>query len=351
MGAYLARLDCAFDAEVDALSAVSAPTISPNFGVTVPDGADPGTLLDVQQPDGQIVQVEVPAGCPPGTTFAVPTRPFSSSGALPLSVMVYHVSVLDHDWIVFETPPVLPVSGAEPSSGVVVPNPLWTGIVPKLQQAELAAIAHFYDQSRCAAGPNGMAIGASGRLPDFSRTLEIVHAAAGALDAIPEATLWLPDTPLQREPEPVVSGNGCDGVEMVQVVPGVVVNPNAPFGVIVPPNGHPGDSIVVQSPTGCVFSVELPPGATPGSQLVVQMPDAFDGAPGTSLVQAMDTNGDGLQDTVGLDTNGDGLVDTYRSCVLLDTNGDGVYDSMSFDSTGDGLQDRVVPTNSVEMKA
>ena len=45
-------------------------------------------------------------------------------------------------------------------------------------------------------------------------------------------------------------------------------------------------------------------------------------APGTSLVQAMDTNGDGLQDAVGLDTNGDGLVDTYRSCVLLDTNGD-----------------------------
>ena len=201
MGAYLARLDVALDAEVDALSGVSAPTISPNFGVTVPDGADPGTLLDVQQPDGQIVQVEVPAGCPPGTTFAVPTRPFSSSGALPLNVMVYHVSVLDHDWIVFETPPVLPVSGAEPSSGVVVPNPCGLALSPSYSRPA-CCIAHFYDQSRCAAEPNGMAIGASGRLPDFSRTLEIVHA--GRFEPIPEATLWLPDTPLQGT-EPVVA--------------------------------------------------------------------------------------------------------------------------------------------------
>ena len=100
-----------------------------------------------------------------------------------------------------------------------------------------------------------------------------------------------------------------------------------------------------------MFSVELPPGATPGAQLLVQMPDAFDGLPGTRLVRALDTNGDGLQDTVGLDTNGDGCVDTYRSCVLLDTNGDGVFDSMSFDSTGDGRCNEVMKTSSVqEMK-
>ena len=138
---------------------------------------------------------------------------------------------------------------------------------------------------------------------------------------------------------------------MGPVATAVVVDPNAPFGVIVPPNGKPGDSIVVQSPTGCVFSVELPPGATPGAQLLVQMPDAFDGVPGTRLVGALDTDGDGMHDTVGLDTSGDGQVDTYRSCVLLDTNGDGVFDSMSFDSTGDGLRDQVVKTSSVpEMK-
>jgi hypothetical protein len=365
--AYLARLDGALDFTVDALSAASAPAGGPTFGVTVPADAMPGALLTVQQPDGQVVQVAVPAVCAPGATLSVPTRPFASAGAVALHVMVYHVSILEHDWIVFETPPVLPVSGSAPSEGLVTPNPLWTGTAPALQPAEFTAVAHFYDQSRCVAGPAGVAVSASGRVADYSRTLAIAQAAANALDAIPEATLWVPDVPSappimqqQQQQQYAMAGGGAvggivaggGGLQMGPVVAAaVVVDRNAPFGVIVPPNGKPGDSIVVQSPTGCVFSVELPPGATPGAQLLVQMPDAFDGVPGTRLVGALDTDGDGMQDTVGLDTNGDGQVDTYRSCVLLDTNGDGVFDSMSFDSTGDGMRDQVVKTSSVpEMK-
>ena len=334
---YLTRLDNALDMKVDELSATSVPTQAAVFSVTVPADAAPGSILTVQQPDGQVVQVIVPPNATSGTNFQVPSRPFAVQGAVGLNITIYHLSLMEFDWVVFQIPPVLPVSG-DGGATVTAVNPLWTGPQPLLKPEELRAIAHFYDISRCVSGPS--AISASGAQQSFAETLAIAKAAASALDAVPEAELWSPDVP--ATPAPNI------GLEMAQAVP---VNPNAPFGVIVPAGGKPGDSIVVQSPNGCMFSVELPPGAVPGGQIIVQMPDAVYGQAATSLVR-VDTNGDGNADTIGIDTNGDGQVDTYRACVLLDTNGDGIFDSMSFDSTGDGVQDKIVPTNSIpEMKS
>ena len=336
---YLSRLDNAIDLKVDEMSATGLPAHGDVFGITVPDGTVPGSILTVQQPDGQIVQTITPQDAAPGSNIQVPTRPFAVQGAVGLNIAVYHISLMEFDWIVFEIPPVLPISGAG-GAGLTVPNPLWTGPQPTLKPEEQKAIAHFYDISRSVSGPN--ALTSSGTPLSFSETLEIAKAAAGALDSIPEVQIWSPDVPEVPPMTPFTQN-----VEMTQAVP---VDPNAPFGVIVPAGGKPGDSIVVQSPNGCMFSVELPPGSVPGGQIIVQMPDAFHGQAATSLVR-VDTNGDGNSDVIGIDTNGDGNVNTYRACVLLDTNGDGVFDSLSFDSTGDGVQDKIVPTNSVpEMK-
>jgi len=52
---------------------------------------------------------------------------------------------------------------------------------------------------------------------------------------------------------------------------------------------------------------------------------------------SMDTDGDGIVDTVGMDTDGDGIVDT----VSMDTDGDGIVDTVSMDTDGDGITDTV----------
>ena len=52
---------------------------------------------------------------------------------------------------------------------------------------------------------------------------------------------------------------------------------------------------------------------------------------------SMDTDGDGIIDTVGMDTDGDGIVDT----VSMDTDGDGIVDTVSMDTDGDGIVDTV----------
>ena len=46
----------------------------------------------------------------------------------------------------------------------------------------------------------------------------------------------------------------------------------------------------------------------------------------------VDSNGDGVKDTMGYDTNGDGKIDAY----LVDTNGDGKKDALGFDTDGFG---------------
>ena len=51
----------------------------------------------------------------------------------------------------------------------------------------------------------------------------------------------------------------------------------------------------------------------------------------------MDSDGDGMLDTVGMDTNGDGAIDT----VGLDTDGNGTIDTVGMDTDGDGVLDTV----------
>lgn len=56
----------------------------------------------------------------------------------------------------------------------------------------------------------------------------------------------------------------------------------------------------------------------------------------------IDTDGDGVVDTVPIDLNGDGIVDGY------DTNGDGIIDQDAVDTDGDGMADSpVTPTPTV----
>lgn len=43
--------------------------------VMVPEGITPGMAIQVQAPDGQVIQVQVPAGCNAGSTFAVALPP------------------------------------------------------------------------------------------------------------------------------------------------------------------------------------------------------------------------------------------------------------------------------------
>jgi hypothetical protein len=50
-------------------------TMSSQFTVTVPPGLAPGTLIEVQAPDGQTKQVCVPGGALPGSTFHVQYEP------------------------------------------------------------------------------------------------------------------------------------------------------------------------------------------------------------------------------------------------------------------------------------
>ena len=56
---------------------------------------------------------------------------------------------------------------------------------------------------------------------------------------------------------------------------------------------------------------------------------------------SIDTDGDGIIDTVGMDTDGDGIVDT----VSMDTDGDGLADSVAVDIDGDGVADTIIDTD------
>ena len=309
------------------------------FSIVIPPNSMPGSLLTIQQPDGQAVQIQVPVGAPPGSTIIVPAVPPPSNNVgtventnnhLPHNCIV-HVLHLEYDtkFLIFETPPVVC-----PGAGQAIRfNPLWSGRPPNLSPAEQTFIASNYGRTR--------GLLQQGMTGSDSNFVAEMMAVGQALDNLPPATMWMTAGGNNGN----VNVNVNSNVEMVGVA--TAATENAPFQVIVPPNAGQGDSIVVQSPSGCIFSVELPPGAMPGTALMVSMPNAWDGEPTTQLVSAIDMDGDGIADVVGLDTTGDGQHDTYRKCVLVDTNGDGMLDSMAFDSTGDGMHDTVVQRSSV----
>lgn len=52
----------------------------------------------------------------------------------------------------------------------------------------------------------------------------------------------------------------------------------------------------------------------------------------------VDTNGDGIMDSVGTDLDGDGLYDS----ISIDTDGDGIIDTIQYDSDGDGFIDEEI---------
>jgi len=317
------------------------------FNVVVPPNTPPGSQLSVQQPDGQTVQIQLPLNVVSGQTvqmLALPALPSATTSfTLPHNCVAHLLDFEENKFLIFETPPVIC-----PGSGQAIQNnPLWSGTSPTLSLPELQFVSNNYARTR---GLNGQGI-TSCNTPNF---LQELLQAGQVLDSLPPASMWR--TGLEgivgngyinngggQQIGIEIATNGATGISNVATLPPTTGS----FQVIVPPNAGQGDSIVVQSPSGCIFSVELPPGAEPGSALMVAMPDAWNGEPATQLVSAIDMDGDGIADVVGLDTNGDGKHDTYRKCVLVDTNGDGLFDSMAFDSTGDGNNDKVVARNNV----
>jgi len=60
------------------------------MAVVVPDGCGPGTLLNVQTPDGQALQVEVPHESAPGSTFHMQFYPLSEEAQAEMSALEAH---------------------------------------------------------------------------------------------------------------------------------------------------------------------------------------------------------------------------------------------------------------------
>ena len=311
------------------------------FNAVLPPNTPPGSLLIVQQPDGQTLQIQLPMVYRENqlrvlngkTTISVPMLPATTPNGTNLPHnCVAHLLSLEEDvqFLILETPPVLCPGAGQPLHY----NPLWSGQPPNLTPPEQQFIGNNYARAR-----NITQQGVLVAHPNFQAEL---RGVGQVLDQLPPTSMWMTAAaPNNGAAHGNGNGNG-NGLEMATAVPVVAPPANDSFQVIIPPNAGQGDSIVVQAPSGCTFSVELPPGAEPGTALMVSMPNAWEGEPTTRLVSAIDMDDDGLADVVGLDTTGDGQHDTYRQCVLVDTNGDGVLDSMSFDSTGDGQHDTIV---------
>jgi|AntRauMFilla1563_2_1112583.scaffolds.fasta_scaffold177535_1 hypothetical protein len=53
------------------MASVHPPQDLVQLPLTVPAGAQPGQVIQFQAPNGQMLQVQVPAGAPPGGQFGV----------------------------------------------------------------------------------------------------------------------------------------------------------------------------------------------------------------------------------------------------------------------------------------
>ncbi|MBL9038517.1 MAG: DUF4215 domain-containing protein, partial [Archangium sp.] len=79
------------------------------------------------------------------------------------------------------------------------------------------------------------------------------------------------------------------------------------------------------------------PGETGNTSCASGVCDASQGTAGTCVL--IDTDGDGIADSVDLDDDNDGLLDTAEGPANADTDGDGVPDAKDLDSDADGIPD------------
>ena len=90
--------------------------------------------------------------------------------------------------------------------------------------------------------------------------------------------------------------------------------------------------------TGSVFDVndELNNGAS-------TLPDANTSTPEVDYREILDSDGDGITDSVDLDDDNDGILDTVEQDgdPLRDTDNDGIIDSLDLDSDNDGINDLI----------
>eukprot|EP00947_MAST-08B_sp_MAST-8B-sp1_P005866 g5866.t1 len=255
---------------------------------------------------------------------------------LPRGMQVTRLQVGGLDAIVVETLPLDPTTGER--------NPKWFGAAPELTAQETAAVTLTGKVSR---GVDPV---------DEAQLIQVVAAAAEAIDALPIATL------VAEEDLPP------EGVDTTTINLDMPTAMPMAFAVELPEGAAPLSTLLVQPPNGAApMMVQVPPaaeemGAAAGGaaspsapparalmptrstrQMIVHMPDSETGVPTTEMKPLLlDTTEDGKIDTVGIDSTKDGQVDKYCAAVLIDTIGDGAFDSVALDSTGDGQYDMVL---------
>eukprot|EP00434_Breviolum_minutum_P039733 symbB.v1.2.035298.t1/scaffold4717.1/size35950/1 len=72
----------------------TAAAVPGQFAVLVPNGVSPGQMIQTRTPDGQQVQVTVPAGCPPGSQFMVSYQPAPVAAAVPVAAPMQHAMAM-----------------------------------------------------------------------------------------------------------------------------------------------------------------------------------------------------------------------------------------------------------------
>ena len=123
-----------------------------------------------------------------------------------------------------------------------------------------------------------------------------------------------------------------------------VVAPPAPaaFDVACPQGCSAGDQIAVFSPIdGARMVVVVPQGVKEGGVFKVAPPAPTAQPIAGTIQQAGIPPGAVVGQRVAVDTDGDGINDSYG--VLHDTDGDGIPDAVAVDHDGDGIIDQFIP--------